>query len=87
VPQHLLAANILDDGARLWFIDYEYSGNNDACFELGNIWSEASLPIDRLEHLVTATTDTPRGEAGPRSTAGADVRSTAGPCGPPSRTR
>ena len=56
VPCHndLLAANILDDGARLWFIDYEYSGNNDACFELGNIWSEASLPIDRLEHLVTA---------------------------------
>ena len=56
VPCHndLLAANILDDGARLWFIDYEYSGNNDACFELGNIWSEATLPVDRLEHLVAA---------------------------------
>jgi len=56
VPCHndLLAANILDDGTRLWFIDYEYSGNNDACFELGNIWSEATLPLDRLEHLVAA---------------------------------
>jgi thiamine kinase-like enzyme len=56
VPCHndLLAANILDDGTRLWFIDYEYSGNNDACFELGNIWSEATLPLDRLEHLITA---------------------------------
>jgi thiamine kinase-like enzyme len=54
VPCHndLLAANIMDDGARLWLIDYEYSGNNDPCFELGNIWSEAALEADRLEHLV-----------------------------------
>jgi thiamine kinase-like enzyme len=42
------------DGHRMWFIDYEYSGNNDPCFELGNIWSEAGLDIERLEHLVTA---------------------------------
>ncbi|MBN9618963.1 MAG: phosphotransferase family protein [Actinobacteria bacterium] len=56
VPCHndLLAANIMDDGQRLWFIDYEYSGNNDPGFELGNIWSEAALPPDRLDHLVTA---------------------------------
>ena len=55
VPCHndLLAANIMDDGARLWFIDYEYAGNNDPCFELGNIWSEAALDADRLDHLVT----------------------------------
>jgi thiamine kinase-like enzyme len=39
----LLPANVLDDGDRLWLIDYEYAGNNDPCFELGNIWSEASL--------------------------------------------
>ena len=54
VPCHndLLAANILDDGARLWFIDFEYAGNNDPCFELGNLWSEAALGVDRLEHLV-----------------------------------
>ncbi|MGH8959846.1 MAG: phosphotransferase [Jatrophihabitantaceae bacterium] len=56
VPCHndLLAANILDDGRHVWFIDYEYAGNNDPCFELGNIWSEANLPADRLEELVTA---------------------------------
>jgi thiamine kinase-like enzyme len=56
VPCHndLLAANIMDDGDRLWLIDYEYSGNNDACFELGNIWSEAALDLDRLDHLVSA---------------------------------
>jgi thiamine kinase-like enzyme len=50
----LLAANMMDDGDRVRFIDDEHSGNNDACFELGNIWSEAGLPEDRLEHLVTS---------------------------------
>jgi len=56
VPCHndLLAANIMDDGERIWLIDYEYSGNNDPCFELGNIWSEAGLGLERLEELVTA---------------------------------
>jgi thiamine kinase-like enzyme len=48
----LLAANFLDDGSRLWLIDYEYSGNNDACFELGNIWSESNLTLEHLEELV-----------------------------------
>ena len=38
----LLAANFIDDGERIWLIDYEYSGNNDACFELGNIAGECS---------------------------------------------
>ena len=50
----LLPGNILDDGERIWLIDYEYSGNNDACFELGNIWSESDLPLGHLEELVTA---------------------------------
>lgn len=56
VPCHndLLAANFLDDGERLWIIDYEFSGNNEASFELGNIWSEAMLTPDRLEMLVDA---------------------------------
>ena len=50
----LLAANIIDDGSRLWLIDYEYSGNNEASFELGNIWSESTLDDDLLEPLVTS---------------------------------
>lgn len=50
----LLAGNIIDDGRRLWLIDYEYAGNNDPCFELGNLWSESDLPAHRLEELVTA---------------------------------
>jgi len=48
----LLAANFIDDGDRLWVIDYEYGGNNDECFELGNIWSESDLSLDHLALLV-----------------------------------
>jgi thiamine kinase-like enzyme len=56
VPCHndLLAANFLDAGDRLWIVDFEYAGNNEACFELGNIWSEAALPPEHLDALVTA---------------------------------
>jgi thiamine kinase-like enzyme len=50
----LLAANFIDDGDRIWLIDYEYAGNNDACFELGNIWSECHLTLDELAELVEA---------------------------------
>ena len=56
VPCHndLLAANFIDTGDRIRLIDFEYSGNNDACFELGNIWSECHLSCDQLDELVTA---------------------------------
>lgn len=50
----LLAANFIDDGEKIWLIDYEYSGNNDACFELGNIYSESSLSYEQLIELVDA---------------------------------
>ena len=56
----LLAENLLDDGQRVRIIDYEYSGNNDPCFELGNIWSEATLPEPLLEVLVSAYFGEPR---------------------------
>jgi thiamine kinase-like enzyme len=56
----LLPANLIDDGDRIWLIDYELSGNNDACFELGNIAAEAHLPAEALEHLVTAYYGRPR---------------------------
>jgi len=62
VPCHndLLAENMLDDGTHVRLVDYEYSGNNDACFELGNIWSEASLPTELLDVLVAAYFGRPR---------------------------
>ena len=48
----LLAENFIevDDAMRL--IDYEYSGNNEPAFELGNIWSESNLSLTQLEELV-----------------------------------
>lgn len=50
----LLAANFVQGPEQIWIIDYEYSGNNDPCFELGNIWRECRLSLDQLEELVTA---------------------------------
>jgi thiamine kinase-like enzyme len=50
----LLAANFIDDGRAVWIIDYEYAGNNDPYFELGNIWSECHLTLDQLAELVEA---------------------------------
>ena len=50
----LLPGNFIDDGQKIWLIDYEYSGNNDACFEIGNVWAEAFLPLEALEELVSA---------------------------------
>jgi thiamine kinase-like enzyme len=33
----LLPANLLDDGERLWIIDWEYAGMGDPFFDLGNL--------------------------------------------------
>jgi thiamine kinase-like enzyme len=49
----LLAENFIDVGDGFRLIDYEYSGNNDACFELGNVWSESNLSLEQLDELVT----------------------------------
>ena len=48
----LLAENFIDTGGLLRLIDYEYSGNNDPSFELGNVWSESNLSLAQLEELV-----------------------------------
>ena len=45
VPCHndLLCENFIDDGAWLRIVDYELSGNNDPCFDLGNTAQEAEF--------------------------------------------
>jgi thiamine kinase-like enzyme len=48
----LLAENFIWTGERFRLIDYEYSGNNDPMFELGNMWSESGLSLAQLEELV-----------------------------------
>ena len=48
VPCHndLLAENYIDDGRQLWIVDFEYSGNNDPCFELGDTAQECGFDED-----------------------------------------
>ena len=48
VPCHndLLCENFIDDGASLRIVDYELSGNNDPCFDLGNTAQEAEFDQD-----------------------------------------
>jgi thiamine kinase-like enzyme len=45
VPCHndLLCENFIDDGSTLRIVDYELSGNNDPCFDLGNTAQEAEF--------------------------------------------
>jgi thiamine kinase-like enzyme len=50
----LLAENFIDCDGEMRLIDYEYSGNNEPSFELGNIWSESNLSLEQLEQLVAA---------------------------------
>jgi thiamine kinase-like enzyme len=56
VPCHndLLADNYLDDGERLWLVDWEYSGNNDPAFELGNTCQELGYDDDAVGQLCAA---------------------------------
>ena len=56
VPCHndLLAENYLDDGARLWLVDWEYSGNNDPAFELGNTCQELGYDDAQARELCAA---------------------------------
>ena len=50
----LLAENYLDDGERLWLVDYEYSGTNDPAFELGNTCQELGFDDDQAAELCAA---------------------------------
>jgi len=50
----LLAENYIDDGQILRLIDFEYSGNNDPCFELGNTCQELGYDEGRIRTLCAA---------------------------------
>ena len=50
----LLAENYIDDGKSLWLIDYEYSGNNDPCFELGNTCQEMQFNDEQISEVCSA---------------------------------
>lgn len=50
----LLAGNLIDDGKSLRIVDFEYSGNNDPCFELGNTCQEQEYGADQIAELCRA---------------------------------
>ena len=56
VPCHndLLCENFIDDGSALRIVDYELSGNNDPCFDLGNTAQEAEFGQDLRAALCAA---------------------------------
>ena len=56
VPCHndLLAENYMQVGDTLRLIDYEYSGNNDPCFELGNTCQELQYDEARIAEVCAA---------------------------------
>jgi thiamine kinase-like enzyme len=56
VPCHndLLCENFIDDGSALRIVDYELSGNNDPCFDLGNTAQEAEFDQDLRAALCAA---------------------------------
>jgi len=63
----LLPANFLDDGERLWLIDFEYAGFNTAMFDLAGIASNAGFTADEADDLLAIYFDGPPDEALRRS--------------------
>ncbi len=50
----LLPANFLDDGQRLWLIDFEYAGFSTAMFDLAGAASNSGMNEEQTETLLAA---------------------------------
>ncbi|MEO7221424.1 MAG: phosphotransferase [Devosia sp.] len=48
----LLAGNVLDDGRRLWLIDFEYSGKGSPMFDLANLSSNSGFLAEQSADLL-----------------------------------
>jgi thiamine kinase-like enzyme len=55
----LLAANLIDDGTRLWLVDWEYGGFNSALFDLGGLASNNELSPEQQDWLLEAYFEQP----------------------------
>jgi len=65
VPCHCdpLCENFLDDGQRMWIVDWEYAGMNDPMWDLGDLSVEAGFDADQDAELLQAYfTGTPPAE-------------------------
>ena len=54
VPCHndLIAENIIKKDNQIYIVDFDYSGNNDPCFELGNLSVEMEYDDEQINKLV-----------------------------------
>src|SRR5690606_41555111 len=59
VPCHCdpLCENFLDTGSRMWIVDWEYAGNNDPMWDLGDVSVEAGFGPDQDAALMAAYFD------------------------------
>jgi thiamine kinase-like enzyme len=48
----LLATNFIDDGQRLWLVDWEYAGFNSPLFDLGGVASNNEFSGDLSQRLI-----------------------------------
>jgi thiamine kinase-like enzyme len=55
----LLAANFIDDGQRLWLIDWEYAGFNSPLFDLGGLASNSEFSPEQAEAALALYFDKP----------------------------
>ncbi|PRH88496.1 choline kinase [Labrys okinawensis] len=55
----LLAANFLDDGKRLWLVDWDYAGFNSPLFDLGGLASNSELDVAAQDSLAEAYFERP----------------------------
>jgi thiamine kinase-like enzyme len=55
----LLAANLIDDGERLWLIDWDYAGFNTPLFDLANLASNSALGPELETTLLESYFDAP----------------------------
>lgn len=55
----LLCGNILDDGTRLWLIDYDYAGFNTPLFDLGGLASNNGLSPPQEDWMLETYFSTP----------------------------
>ena len=63
----LLAANFIDDGDRVWLIDWEYAGFNSPLFDLGGLVSNSELGADAERRLLERYFGALPGDAGAAS--------------------
>ena len=59
----LLAANFIDDGDRIWLIDWEYAGFNSPLFDLGGLASNSELDDGAQRWMIERYFGSPPDEA------------------------